>query len=277
MARTFGSFGAFVKALQREVVQRDRAGSPYVPVPLPVDHISVVSLDASCREQWGPEYPGAVLEQFGGGLGDTRVEASELSPDERMAVGAIDGAPIQLPELDERDGVAVLGSAGVGKSSMLLRIALDDAVAAPGRVTVLERKPIIGPRLLAMGLRKSPAPWSEGWCAGGSAVPAFSWGGPGESPSARAGGIAAVARAACESSRRISLIVDDANDVLETLAEVAELELENLVIHAAWEPTGSQLDERLLDALPTFLVARVEHYGGAKLITDRLNERYPQE
>jgi hypothetical protein len=273
VARTFGSFAEFAKALQREVVRRERAGTPYAPVPLPDDHVSTVSLDATCREQWGPEYPGAVLEHFGGGLLDGRVEAGELAPGAQMAVGSIDGAPIQLPRLEERDGVAVLGSPGVGKSSLLLRIALSDAVSAPGRVTVLESEATLGPRLLAMGVDMVPGPWSEAReDAASPSSPAFAWTGPGETAGARAGAIAVVAEAAAGADRRMSLIVDDADDVLETLAEVAELKLENLAIHAAWMPTGSAVDQRLLLALPTFFAFRVEHYGGAKLVVDRFNE-----
>lgn len=275
VARTFGSFPAFVSALQREVVRRERAGTPYVPVPLPTEHVSTVSIEAMCRERWGPEYPGAVLEQLGGGLPDARVEAGELSGDEQLAVGSIDGAPFQLPRLEHRQGVAVLGSPGVGKTSVLLRIAISDAIAAPGRVAVVESDGILGAGMFAMEARRLPWPGPGAWAGPEQpGPPAFAWAGAGEGAAVRAAAIHTVAKLADRTKQRMSLVVDDADDVLEALVEVAERRLENLVIHAAWMPTGTETDKRLLAALPSFFAFRIENYLGAKLVVDHFKELY---
>lgn len=272
VARTFGGFPTFLRAVQRERVRREREDRPYLPVPLPAEHVALVRAAAFCRDVGGAEWVRATLDTFGPAAAERRPHVDDLPPGVPPGILTLDGSSVAMPPITERSHLAVIGCHGTGRTSLLSSIAVADAADASCSVVVLERGQTIAGVLAHAGVELERAPWAAGRSTR-SAPPAAGWDGTPDT-SARRNALALVARLARNEPNPLSLIVDDADDVLEQVAESAEGAASNLVVHAAWNPTGSEVDERLLDALPSFTVFRLDNWRAAQMASRRLNEAY---
>lgn len=272
VARTFGGFPAFLRSVQRERARRERESRSYLPVPVPAEHVALVRTEAFCRDVGGAEWVKATLDTFGPAAAERRPHVDDLPPGVPPGVLTLDGSSVAMPPIAERGHLAVIGCHGTGRTSLLSSIAVADAADASCSVVVLERGQTIAGVLAHAGVDVECAPWADGRSTR-SAPPAAGWDGtPGAS--ARLDALTLVAQLARNEPNPLSLIVDDAEDVLEQIADIAEGGTSNLIVHAAWNPTGSEVDERLLDALPSFTVFRLDNWRAAEMASRRLNEAY---
>jgi hypothetical protein len=272
VARTFGSFPAFLRAVQRERARRERENRSYLPVPLPAEHVALVRTDAFCRDVGGAEWVRETLNTFGPAAAERRPHLDDLPPGVPPAIGTLNGSGVAMPPIAERSHLAIIGCHGTGRTSLLSSIAVADAADASCSLAVLERGQTIAGVLAHAGVELEGAPWAE-MRRTRSAPPSAGWDGTPDT-SARLDALALVAQLARNEPNPLSLIVDDADDVLEQVAEIAEGAASNLVVHAAWNPTGSEVDERLLDALPSLTVFRLDNWTAAEMASRRLNETY---
>lgn len=96
-----------------------------------------------------------------------------------------------------------------------------------------------------------------------------------DDPALRAREIAAVARVARRGADRpISLIVDDGQNVLPTVLDVALHLPRDLALAVAWTPLGVADDATLVRHAATLLLFRQDSVGMANVLSSKLNERH---
>lgn len=216
----FGSWPEFHVALQTEFRLLPK---PYEPRAVPPGRLSTATLEAFCLDRW-PEGSKTQVPEW---LLLPEPWLS-LEPGRRPPVMMTVAGPIGIPGPIDRGDTSVVGVCGTGRSSVLQRLVATDVGLQNTAVVVVERvdKPSIGGGL-ATALSIDMAELATR----GDAVIVRS-----NDEATRAMAIIYAAHACLDTGRHVSLIIDDAEDVIDALAYLLRLKPPTLHLSVAWRP-----------------------------------------
>jgi hypothetical protein len=219
MTRRHGSWDDAYPAFRTELARQRERADPWIPRPIPnrkriAAAVSGYSLD--------------VLRQ--------RKEGSRVEPEAAAdAVPVWRGVPAPMPPARERQGLAVIGDHGPTRRRMLAHAVKQD-LACPRLAVVVLQFP--GRPSVAHGLPVSGVIDIEGVVAAGLGAAVES-----DDPDVRAAAIAAAADASWTTGRDVSLLIDDAGDVIEPLIRILlPNDTPRLHVSAAWAPRREAAD-----------------------------------
>lgn len=230
MKRRFGSWDKAHLAFGKDLERRRRDRDPYVARPIPADKrrraaVSGYSLDAvgECtpRDELDPVFPS--------------------SPD----------GPLVLPPAPARGGLAIIGDAQTGRSSLLAGALERDLLDLTLAVVVVQRtdKPSI-----AHGLPRSDLLDLPEVAAAGSAAVVES-----DDEDVRMMAIVTAAQSSLDANCDVSLVVDDAEDVVAYLARLLHCgDAPRTHVSAAWAPRSTPDDVALWRMLKTRAMFRIQ-------------------
>ena len=216
----FGSWPEFHVALQTEFALLPK---PYNARAVPPGRRSTAALEAFCLDQWPKRSKIQVPEWL------LLPEPSlSLGPRRRPPVMKTVAGPIGIPGPIARRDTAVVAVGGTGRSSVLERLAATDVSEQNVAVVVVERvdKPSIGGGLATV-LNVDMAELATR----GDAVVLRS-----NDKATRVMAIIDAADACLDTGCHISLIIDDAEDVIDALAYLLRAKPPTLHLSVAWTP-----------------------------------------
>jgi len=195
----------------------------------------------------------------------------------RPAVSNSMDGPIAAPVREGRGFWAVVGDSGTGKTSLLWRIALSDAVEQAAPLLVIERATgLIAAQVEAVGaagfvdVTHMTAADLPRLLAEHRALVARADNAETRSAALRVARSFASQRAA----RPISVVIDDADDMKDELLLLLDaVRSQNLAVTAAWAVTGDAADWRLLFGCRSLSAFRAEAHEAAVAIVTALNEK----
>jgi hypothetical protein len=179
-----------------------------------------------------------------------------------------DGEPIVMPPEVRNLGTAVIGEAGMGKTSMLERLAVGDARTVGVQLAVLERGcfPVIAASVLDEGRAGALAVTDTNdntELIGRALDGGFDVLVAADSARIRRAAVTRLtewAAARRDRDRAVSIIVDDAADVVFELLSAARLarSRDDVWLTVGWSPYGDFFDEALIASLRNLSRLRVE-------------------
>jgi hypothetical protein len=224
--------------LQRELTRRGVSADKYEPVFPEADRLAYANLQAHVRACGGRK---------------VRVPRELIVGASEHAVGDTYDGPVTVPSPKLRRGLAIVGGRGVGKTSLLARVAWGDALDASVAVVTLETRPApIGARFSPT----HPCAIPDG-VRSGERMAIVS-----DDPSTRELAVASAAYAAAALKRPVSLIVDDAGDLLRALILVYDVD--GLHVSAAWNPQARDADVTLFGLLESKMLFRLDDLDTAE-------------
>ncbi len=234
MTRRHGSWAEAYAVFRRELARQREQADPWTHHPIPADKRLVAAVSG---------YSLDVLRQ--------RKEGSRVEPEATAdAVPFWRGAPAPMPPARERRGLAVIGDHGAGRRPMLAHAVKQD-LACPRLAVIVLQCP--GRPSVAHGLPLSGIIDLEGVVAAGLGAVIES-----DDPDVRAAAIAAVADASLTTGRDVSLLIDDAGDVIEPLIRILlPNDTPRLHVSAAWAPRREAADFTLWVMLETRAMSSV--------------------
>ncbi|MEJ7786625.1 MAG: hypothetical protein WKF96_17630 [Solirubrobacteraceae bacterium] len=213
MTRRFESWDDAHVEFGRELKRLRMRGEPYVQRPVPTPRRLLAALSGYSFD--------ALRERNRG----TRVEPGQVT----SAVPMSRKEPDLMPPAPARGGLAVVGDHKTGRSTLLAHVVEQDLACRRLAVIVLQ---LPGKPSIAHGLPLSAVIDLHGVVAVGLGAVVES-----DDPDVRAWPSAATADASLETGRDVSLVVDDAEDVMDTLARILRHEdTPQLHVSAAWSP-----------------------------------------
>lgn len=228
LTRRFDSWAEAHAAFRRKLKRQRERADPWIPHPIPADKrlaaaVSGYSLDVLRERKEG-----------------SRVEPEAVAD----AVPVLRGAPAPMPPARKRRGLAVIGDHGTARRRMLAHVVKQD-LACPRLAVVVLQFP--GRPSVAHGLPVSGIIDLAGVVAAGLGAVIVS-----DDPDVRAAAIAAAADASLKTGRDVSLLVDDAEDMIEPLIRILlPNDTPQLHVSAAWAPRRKPADLTLWVLLET--------------------------
>ncbi|MDX6690528.1 MAG: hypothetical protein QOG15_1985 [Solirubrobacteraceae bacterium] len=245
--RSFRSWDLAHLAIGKEIERRRVEGDPYVPTPIPADKRREAAL---CGHTWD------VLNQRPAS-GDA-ARSIEL----RYLMSA-DGY-VRIPSAPDRGGLLIIGDAGTGRTTLLAQAVAVDLLEPSLTVVELTR---VGKPRLADGLQQSHLIDLRDLIFAG--VHAYI---QSDDRDVRACVIAVAAQAALDSGRHVSLVVDDADDVIEELTQLSRIkDASSTHISAAWAPRSDKYQLGLWLTHSTRCMFRISDPATAELFCRALN------
>lgn len=255
LVRRFGSHAGFIAALQREIARRAATGNPYEALPVPKDVAALAAVEAANRAASRPNVrvdPSVLLEE------------PEMQPTLGGDIAHLTSyeGPTRVIPARERQGLAIAGSPGVGKTSALAPVALADALEPELSVVVVERVPAVAGRPFPTC---HPCDLADAVLEGQPVSIASN------DDDIRRLAITGAAYAAVVSGRDVSLLVDDAGSLVPQLLILAHEGLPTLHLTVAWNPEGRLLDGALFMLLASKILFRMPDLESAEIMVDAWN------
>ncbi|MEJ7786057.1 MAG: hypothetical protein WKF96_14725 [Solirubrobacteraceae bacterium] len=226
----FGSWKAFHKLLDDELERRRDRGNPYAPRPVPPKQARFATLAAHARE-----------------VIDARRNASEGNPITSMFVVTAAGL-LDLRGDEIGEGVAIVGIPGTGRSNLLAGVVELDRLRYPP-VVVVQRADM---PLIAAGLPNSDLMDLEDAIRLGRGAIVRS-----NEPDVRLIAIGAAADVSAKLGRDVCIAVDDADDLIPSLAQFMIDRPPTAHMAIVWSPRDTEFDAFVWAALESRAVTAI--------------------